>query len=427
MLRVSLGASRTVGGESFQPIAVTVPLTGDPVENLARETLKMLRIATDGEINGYNRIFGGDIVQHFINELSEAKTTLAQARAAGKKSISMTIYVSTQIVENIKKYLADPNASPLKPVAQMTASEKLTEVITRCLPLLPAGVADQLKALLNPTAIAAMLVVLVIWVGGHFFGVSEIADAILLVVGGIFLGMAAIQAGQELYSFADKTINGISDKELNEAAQHLANAISLIGVQVVLALFIKGAKQSRVFRNTYNGATPMTLRTVGQLPRTPGKIFYRSKAVPDATMPEGYGATNPTTGNMRYSPLGNPKSVALAKIHERVHSILTPKLQLLREIRIVPRYNSYITSSLFRYLEEALAETVAQVSVNGVRSVITGLTFPVKNGYVTLVEMVAEGKGIFLGTVGTGGLVYLVYFNASGPDQKDWMEFKVRQ
>lgn len=62
----------------------------------------------------------------------------------------------------------------------------------------------------------------------------------------------------------------------------------------------------------------------------------------------------------------------------------------MREIRVVPRYNSYIKSSIFRYLEEAIAETIAQVSVNGWREVITGLSFPVKNGYITLVEIRTE-------------------------------------
>lgn len=425
MLKVNLQSNQAGGAEDFQPVQVTIPLSGDPIENLARETLKMLRIATEAEINGYNRIYGGDIVSHFIKELNDAKVTLDRAKFARQKTISLTVYVSKQIVENIKRYLANPNAPSIKPVSQMTAGERITEVINRCLPLLPEGVAEQLKALLTPAAIATMVVVLGVWVAGHFFGISEIADAILLIVGGIFLGMAAFQAGQELYEFAVKTLNGTTEKDLNEAAQHLANAISLVGVQVVLALFVKNAGRAKIFRQPYQNATPLTLKTVPTLPRTQGKIFYRSKASPDYSMPEGFGATNPLTGNMRYSPNGSPKSIALAKIHEKVHSILTPKLQFLREIRVVPRYNSYIKSSLFRYLEEALAETVAQVSVNGLRSVITGIKFPVKNGYVTLAEMGAEASGLFLGSVGTGGLIYLVYFNSTAAEKNGWMEFKV--
>lgn len=365
MLRVNIEKNEQNEQEDYKSVAITISLTGDPIENVARETLKMLKIATDAEINGYNRIYGGDIVNHFMKELGEVKSTISQAISLKKKSISLTIYVSTQIVDNINKFLSNPNAPSLKPVSEMTAEEKIAEVITRCMPLLPEGVAVQLKALLSPWAIAIMVGVLGVWVVGHFFIASEIADAILLIAGAVFLGMAAFQAGEELYSFATKTFYGKTDSDLNEAAQHLANAISLVGVQVILGLFLKGAYKAKIFQKTFKGTTPLSLRNVPKLPRTQGKIFYRSRVYPDYSMPEGVGATDPLTGNMSYSPYGSPKSIKLAKIHEKVYSVLTPKLQILREIRVVPRYNSYIKSNIFRYLEEVLAETVAQVGVNG--------------------------------------------------------------
>lgn len=326
MLRVNEKNNSHNEQEDYKPVAVTISLTGDPVENLARETLKMLKIATEAEINGYNRIYGGDIVNHFMNELSEVNSAVAQAKSLKKKSISLTIYVSTKIVDNINKFLANPNAPSLKPVSEMTAGERITEVITRCLPLLPEGVAVQLKALLSPWAIAIMVGVLGVWVAGHFFIASEIADAILLIAGAAFLGMAAFQAGEELYSFATKTLQGTTDSDLDEAAHHLANAISLVGVQVILGLFLKGTFKAKIFRNTYNGAKPLSLGEVPKLPRTQGRIFYRSRVSPDYSMPEGFGATDPLTGNIKYSSYGNPKSIRLAKIHEKVHSVLTPKL-----------------------------------------------------------------------------------------------------
>jgi hypothetical protein len=349
MIRVNI--ENNSKSDDFKPVGVSISLTGDPIENLARETLKMLKITTESEINGYNRIYGGNIVSHFMKELSDANLTITKAKSLKKKSLSLTVYVAVEIIENIKTYLANPNAPALKPVSEMTSEEKIAEVITRTLPLLPEGIAEQLKALLSPTAIAIMVAVLGVWVVGHFFIVSEIADAILLIVGGIFLGIAAYQAGEQLYYFACKTLQGNKEADLNEAAQHLANAIALVGVQVILGLFLKGAGKAKIFRKTYEGAKPINLRDVSKLPRTEGKIFYRSKATPDYSMPEGVGGTAPLTGNMSYSPYGSPKIVRLVKIHEKVHSILTPKLQFLREIRVVPRYNSYIKSSIFRYNE----------------------------------------------------------------------------
>jgi hypothetical protein len=41
-------------------------------------------------------------------------------------------------------------------------------------------------------------------------------------------------------------------------------------------------------------------------------------------------------------------------------------------------------SSLWRYIEEALAETIAQVSINGVRQFFVGIRSPIKNGYMYL-------------------------------------------
>jgi hypothetical protein len=43
-------------------------------------------------------------------------------------------------------------------------------------------------------------------------------------------------------------------------------------------------------------------------------------------------------------------------------------------------------SSLWRYIEEALAETVAQIGVHGVRRFFTGIRFPIQNGYMFLTK-----------------------------------------
>jgi hypothetical protein len=50
------------------------------------------------------------------------------------------------------------------------------------------------------------------------------------------------------------------------------------------------------------------------------------------------------------------------------------------------RTGSYAGSSLFRYLEEALAETFAQVRVNGWQKLFSSIEFPTKNGYVYWVK-----------------------------------------
>lgn len=368
--------------KTVQP--VTIFLTGDPLENLARETLKMLKIATESEINGYNRLYGGDIVAHFMKELSGAKSTIEQAKFQRKKTLTFTIFVATEIVENIKKYLANPNAVPLKPVTQMTAEERLTEVIKRCLPLLPADVAEQLKALLSPWAVAAVVVVLVIWIGGHFIGASEIADVIILILGVAALGMVAFEAGEELLNFADKTINGTTEADLDKAAQHLAKAIALIGVQTVLALLLK--KAPKVFKENPEYPT-FKMKDLPKVKRPAGEWFYKPgiKAV-DNLRPNVLGNTS-IYGDIKYLSRLTGKLKDETILHEKVHAFLTPKLYLLRNFRITLSMNGYSKSYLLRYLEEALAETAAQVGTYGLKNAVIGIKFPIREKYVTLAQM----------------------------------------
>lgn len=56
--------------------------------------------------------------------------------------------------------------------------------------------------------------------------------------------------------------------------------------------------------------------------------------------------------------------------------------------------------------EEALAETYAQVKVNGVRALPDGLAFPIRNGYVNFGRVAGEGA---IGTIAYGGVLCAVH------------------
>jgi hypothetical protein len=126
------------------------------------------------------------------------------------------------------------------------------------------------------------------------------------------------------------------------------------------------------------------------------------------------------------SSKGTANDRALVILHERVHQFLAPKLYLLRENRVGSNAASYVRSSLWRYIEEALAETIAQVGVNGFRQSLTGIRFPVSNGYVYLAKsggysaafagagLVPEAAGLlYTGVV--AGLAVEVRFVATNP------------
>jgi hypothetical protein len=125
----------------------------------------------------------------------------------------------------------------------------------------------------------------------------------------------------------------------------------------------------------------------------------------DPSLPRGTGITD-KYGNVRYSTQGTTQDIALVKAHESVHSFLSPKaLNGLRAFRAEARMAAYDKSALCKYLEEALAETYAQVKVNGVTAIPEGLRFPIREGYVTFGRVATEAA---VGTLVYGGVTYWV-------------------
>jgi hypothetical protein len=102
--------------------------------------------------------------------------------------------------------------------------------------------------------------------------------------------------------------------------------------------------------------------------------------------------------------------------HEQVHSALSPKLMLFREMRADFGIKGYKESQFLRYLEEAMAEGYAQLRVNGIKGLPAAIRFPVVNGYVELHAVVKEAaKGAAAYTITVGAIVYVVDFVESQP------------
>jgi hypothetical protein len=186
--------------------------------------------------------------------------------------------------------------------------------------------------------------------------------------------------------------SGRSDGDFELAADHLAKAIGILGIQAVLGVLFRGARAPKTGKGgrVNIGAPP---------PRTPG-TRYKPSIADDATLPAGEGVTS-FWGDIKISTAGSATDRALVLLHEKVHQFLTPKLYVLREYRANARGMSYVRSSLWRYIEEALAETIAQVGVNGFRQFFTGIRFPVGNGYMYL----TRPGGRLDPTLGGAGLV----------------------
>jgi hypothetical protein len=300
-------------------------------------------------------------------------------------------------------------------VAAWPFEDRLGETFRRTLPKLGPEAAKQLSAMINPTSLGIIAGVLVAWIISHAFGVGEIIDIIILVVGIASIGFAIFSGLDYLYDFAVGAYQAKTTQDLDRAADNLAKAIAILGIQAVLAVLFRGAKAPRTSAGGRMNLGPPP-------PRTPG-LRYKPTITQNPNLPAGTGSTS-FWGNIKVSTQGSATDRALVLLHEKVHQFLAPKLYVLREYRASTRASSYWRSSLWRYIEEALAETVAQVGVTGFRNFFTGVRFPVSQGYMYLTKgggynptflgsgLIPESAALLYNGV-VGGIAFELWFEPS--------------
>jgi hypothetical protein len=300
-----------------------------------------------------------------------------------------------------------------KNVSSMSTEEKIAEALRRSLPHLPAEAREQVLALLTPASLTIIAGTLVVWAGSHFFGVGEVVDVILLLVGVVTIGGGVWQFGKELYGFATSVVNARTDQDLDEAGDHFARAVAIGGITAVSALLLhRGAKEVIA-----RGRPTMRPGLLDPGPPPPGAgAIYKPTIRRPLTLPGGALGETDWYGNISVTRLQSLEEQKLTLYHEWVHSILSPRLRYLQQLRAGIRASGYWRSALLRYLEEAMAESYAQLRVRGIAHVWKGVTFPVGApglGYVTLSELAAEGRAV--GNILLGGRNFTVYFMPGSP------------
>jgi hypothetical protein len=269
---------------------------------------------------------------------------------------------------------------------------------------MPANVANQVDALLAPESLTILAATLAIWAGSHFFGVGEIVDVGLLLVGAFFVGWSITDVASNLLTFGTKSVNARSDEDIDIAARAFAAAVVTGGLTAVMALLLR--RSARHIQTT-RGASVMEVARPGNpglanvgADAQAGRFWRKPSVKGDASLPAGEGETT-AFGDVTYSTVGSTTAQQLAKVHELVHSFLSPRLGLLRTFRARLAMSGYMRSAILQYLEEALAETVAQVAAYGAIGLLRGLRFPIANGYITLQQLLSEGAEIGTIIVGT--------------------------
>jgi hypothetical protein len=302
-------------------------------------------------------------------------------------------------------------------VATMTVTDRLAEVLERSKKNFGPEARQAIDSLLSPTNLAIMSATLLAWAGSHLFGVGEIVDVLLLVVGAFSIGWSIGDVATDLYDFAKLTLNATSETDLERAAQAFSHAVTLAGITVIMAVLLRrSVKEIQVARgaNVVDAMRPRSpgLPKVGPDPEA-GRLWSRPGIASDPSLPAGEGSTSPF-GEVKLSPHGTASDQALVRAHEMVHRLLTPRFGVLRTFRVQLRMAGYTRSALLVYVEEALAETVAQLRVNGLSGALQGIKFPVANGYVSVSSVMSEGAAI--GTVSVETQFFTVQFIPASPD-----------
>jgi hypothetical protein len=171
---------------------------------------------------------------------------------------------------------------------------------------------------------------------------------------------------RELYDFATVAINAGTDSDLDAAGRHFAHAVGILGVSVVSTLRLRkstGAASSR------GRPRVRPLPNVGQVPAPATRL----KITRPQTLPSGALGETDWWGNITVTRNQSITEQRATLYHEWVHRVLSPQFGPLRQLRAQLRASGYWRSALLRYLEEAMAESYAQLRAYGLGNLLTGL------------------------------------------------------
>jgi len=130
---------------------------------------------------------------------------------------------------------------PAGPVEQWPMAARFRYVLERARRYMSPAMAEEFDKLISPAAIGTVVGVLVVWAASHAFGVGEVVDVILIVVGYALAGWAIFDAVGHIVDFITLTTGAKNPEDLDRAARALADAAAAVGVGVLIAILTRGA------------------------------------------------------------------------------------------------------------------------------------------------------------------------------------------
>jgi hypothetical protein len=142
---------------------------------------------------------------------------------------------------SMNRALVDPGLAEKQRFTHMSNTDKLGVAIRHAALRLPAEARDQAMALVDPANLAIMAGALAVWVGAQATPVGWVVNIAMIGVGVAATGAVAVQVARELRDFAMGVLGADDTADLRAAGDHLAKAVLLVGVDLVVALLLKKA------------------------------------------------------------------------------------------------------------------------------------------------------------------------------------------
>ncbi|HZH13347.1 MAG TPA: restriction endonuclease fold toxin-2 domain-containing protein [Archangium sp.] len=128
------------------------------------------------------------------------------------------------------------------PVARMEGSEKLCRSLALALANVPEATSEEVRAMLTPESLAAMMALSAAWMGAQGVPVvGQAVDAALVGLGVALLAAQTAELSDVLWRYLNQAPLSRSRAELEAAAAHLSRAIAMVGVNVVAFILTKKA------------------------------------------------------------------------------------------------------------------------------------------------------------------------------------------
>ncbi len=309
-------------------------------------------------------------------------------------------------------------------VPAMSSSDKIIEMLTRSKKFFSPALGKQVDAFLSPENIAIVSATFLLWGISHLFGVGEVIDVALLIVGAAALGASAGDAITQLVDSSVICLDAKSEADLDRSAELFARAVTTLGVDIVMALLLRRSAKGLQASKGGGVANPSWLKVAK--PVSPGlpnvgkdpfagslwSRFPKPRAVPSSQI-GGMRGMATYFGEILYTVQATPELTAETISHEAVHQALTPRLGFLRTFRVQLRAAGYGRSVLLQYLEEALAQGYAEMLKNPLTGIFKGVAFPITHGYVTISALGGEVGAV--GTIMLGAQRFSVMLDPTGP------------